>query len=473
MSAKGAVIQYGLSSKSMAYSLKSPMRLENGMKLSKLILLPLVILLMAFTNSKVSSRNGESLDASLQAMLKPLSQKERVELMEAFFMVAYGNHPDTKLENLERAVKAPAKVYITSRRMDTDYKLVRSGYLFGNGVHGKNASESFFSFIEDYGDYVDGKSGHIILREGRAMRTKAVGTAEKTQSDKYAKSIAEVEANLAKWRPLAQAHRRNLKRFLIEYGTIGNMGGKTGGTPMTKCDVAIAQGSIHLARLKKLAAKQTPGTKDKLNIYVSGDQNCAAPDPQLMKMGGMAMAFMSYYAPAGSPYPAAVASVGGADTVIDMGAVKKASSKRFAKALGYIRIAEITKFKVTVYTSALSPVVKLDARVKIHNTANKPIKRVLYKIIMTPKNKPDVAISINGRAPAWNERGPFEGALITSKGAAFNGTFPYRDNVSENESDYIFTPYVKSIKYVDGTSEVFVRNDAQIIASILASNANK
>ncbi|MEE9346558.1 MAG: hypothetical protein V3U82_00080 [Robiginitomaculum sp.] len=421
------------------------------MKLYKLIFLPLIIMLMGFSDAKVSSRNAENLDASLQVLLKPLSQKERVELMESFFLVAYGNHPDVEMETLERAVKGPAKVYITSRRMDTDYKLVYSGYLFGNGVHGNNTAESFFAFIEDFGDYVDGKSGHEILREGRALREKSGKKATQVFDDETAKLIAEVEANLEKWNRTAPQFRAAMKSYLMKLGT--RPGAK--GIPMTQCDVSIAQGILHLDRLRTRGDTNRAPAVSKTNDYVRGDRHCAARNLDMVKMMPAAAAMFTVYVPENSPLPAALSgSVSGADASVDMAAVSNAQTDRAAKALGYIRIVEYKKFKITTHRS--SAIVKMGARVKIHNLSGKPVKRVHYGIAIAPKSDPTAVITLTGKAPSWNEDGPLTGVLFSSTNTLLAKTIPAREGMSSNKDDYIFTPYVTLIQYVDGTMESFV-----------------
>jgi hypothetical protein len=168
-----------------------------------------------------------------------------------------------------------------------------------------------------------------------------------------------------------------------------------------------------------------------------------------------AAAMFTVYVPADSPLPAALSgTVSGDETVVDMKAVNKAESDRATKALGYIRIVEVKKFKISPFVSNV--IVKMGVRVKIHNLSGKPVKRVHYGIAIAPKSDPGAVITLKGQAPAWNEKGPLTGVLFSSTNTVLQKTIPARDGISSNQNDYIFTPYVTLIKYVDGTMESFV-----------------
>jgi len=150
----------------------------------------------AFSNTKINARNFESLHASLQSILKPLSQAERIEFMEAFF--DYAQYSECKQSGTIRGYKVkPPKTcvshigwskqraikYISDGRMDNKNQYATHG-IFGGANHGHSAKQSYVIFINNHGARVDGKSANFILNKMRSLTGAAQQERDQAAADR-------------------------------------------------------------------------------------------------------------------------------------------------------------------------------------------------------------------------------------------------------------------------------------------------
>lgn len=564
--------------------------------------MPALLLLMGFTNLKVNSRNAESLDASLQLMLKPLSQEQRIELMESLFLYVYAekNNFDGAIHGYENSASQSAVAYVADRRMNSRIKKVNG---WGD-VSGMTRQESFVYFITEYGVYVNGKSGTEILALAEKSRTRLNQRAGESRVAWATTQIEEIEFNLRRWKPHAPDRRKEISASMpdsnnkarismdraklvgiksfdslkgkvyvvlnlefdarmkdptdkLAYGVIAyhkdnpskmmeltesitempasgvgrvqhtskefifpafkgsasiqkndyhfvpfvkaiypksltqdslflmvypndvmkyiasNPSG-TGGTVMSYCDAAIGQGELLLKRMNAIVGGQDAGRVDK-KIYDQGKHHCSSGLSMEAIVNGGAE---PYIAPADSPLLSVVSAPSikpttsvDVSTPAETEEYAESENDLFAKALGYIRLTKITSFSVDDKPSPQyhSMQIKMKYRVKLHNLSDKPVKRIIYAIVVTSKSNPANVIVLDARAPAWNEQGPLKGVLITSNGEGQNSA-KVSGEISENQTDYTFTPFVKSIHYMNGTKEEFVSRNKDILPTIVNKN---
>jgi len=429
-------------------------------------------MMMAFTNLKVDTHNTERLDASLQAMLQPLSQKERTELMESLFLVSYigaghtqniwDDTPEGKIKYLDIRVSKSAQSYINDRRMDHHIEVV-NGY---GRVKGWKRKQSLYKFIDVYGEYVDGKSGYELLAEARAIKARRGTETTAANSAFTAEKIRIVKNDILKWE--AEAPRM---RALMKPERRPARGGKA----ITPCDASIAHAKLFLRELQAGGITQSNirGVEKEYRLYKQGEGNCMA----LRKIEAQATAMPPqtyqlthdlfykriqnvplYIVKPGDPILTVLS-----DTVRNQPAMPAPlphdNTAQLNNALNYINLVEMTNFKVT--HSSSGDIISANIQVKIHNLNGKDIQRIKYAIAIAPKAQPDALVSFDATAPSWKEQAPLKGDVIRSSGQ-IKKTAPAGVTVPENQSDYIFTPYVNSIKYMDGTREVFVNRFSEI-----------
>jgi len=435
------------------------------------------LFLAAFTNLKVNARNTESLDASLQAMLKPLSQKERTELMEALFLVAYvsagetgsnfwgSNTPEGKIKHQDYTVNKSAKVYISDRRMDDNVKRTNG---WGD-VKGRTRQESLYRFIDLYGEYVDGKSGHKLIKEARTIRARRGVNAAVADSAFMVKEIAGVQKNIRIWEAEATSIRDLVKphTYPVPKGS--------GNFVVTKCDAKIASAKLYLRALQAGGVTQDNISKSRGGYRSSRPENTCngkaikeaatrtfgRPLPSSQTRERRMSSFQYNYVRFIKPGNSIFSVIGN----VQPPPAPPDNTERLNNALDLIRLVETKNFKV-MHTST-GDIISADVRVKIHNLQGKDIRRILYVVAIAPKAQRDALVAFDARAPSWKERAPLKGDLISSSGLIKNSA-PKNVTLPERQSDYVFTPYVKSIKYMDGTSEVFVKRFSEIKPLVIA-----
>jgi len=136
----------------------------------------------------VNTRDADSLYQSLDAMVGPLGQKEKLAFMEAFFRVALlercdivgqfgtsGNSITGGRNSFRSCVSSartsvwshgPAEAYVADKRMDDNPAYVASN-AFGSWTGGETQRGSYVNFINLYGDVMDGKSADYIFQRNR------------------------------------------------------------------------------------------------------------------------------------------------------------------------------------------------------------------------------------------------------------------------------------------------------------------
>ena len=437
-----------------------------------LVLLPASFMMMAFTNLRVDTHNTERLDASLQAMLQPLSQKERTELMESLFLVSYigaghtqniwDDTPEGIIEHLDIRVSKSAQSYINDRRMDHHIEVV-NGY---GTVKGWSRKQSQYKFIDVYAEYVDGKSGYELLAEARAIKARRGAEITAANSAFTAERIGIVKSDIPKWE--AEAPRM---RALMKPERRPARGGKA----ITPCDASIAHAKLFLRELQAggITRSNIRDVEKKYRLYKQGEGNCmalrkieaqaATMPPQTYQLTQNLFYKRIQNVPLYIVKPDDPILTVLSDTVRNQPAMPAPlphdNTAQLNNALTYINLVGMTNFKVTHSTSG--DIISADIQVKIHNLKGKDIQRVKYAIAIAPKAHPDGLVSFDATAPSWKEQAPLRGNVIRSSGQ-IKKSAPAGMTIPEGQSNYTFTPYVKSIKYMDGTTEIFVKRFSEI-----------
>ena len=122
----------------------------------------------------IDASTAPSLDASLQAMLKPFPPREQLQLMTDFFgyvdverCLDTQTGPGAKYPVSKRRCYArfspkrqgdKPQMYIAERRMDLNTPYTSTSLAGGTRKYGRTRSESFIHFIKLYGSYLDGLS---------------------------------------------------------------------------------------------------------------------------------------------------------------------------------------------------------------------------------------------------------------------------------------------------------------------------
>ena len=152
-----------------------------------------------------------SLDASLQAMLKPLAPRDQLQVMKEFFGFVAVEHcldtqtgPGAEYPVSRRRCYArfgpdynedKAQMYIAERRMDLKTPYTATSLAAGTRKYGRTRAESFIHFIKNYGSYIDGLSVSEYSARVESYR-RANDTSLNTMTSE---KLAHLQNNVVRW----------------------------------------------------------------------------------------------------------------------------------------------------------------------------------------------------------------------------------------------------------------------------------
>ena len=406
-----------------------------------MILIFLLFSLFGFSNSTIDANTAEGLDQSLQRMLQPLNQDQRLKLMRAVFLVAYDGADHYK-EVRERRAKSEngAWSYVSSGRMDGNVHR-SDGY---GTVLGWTRQESLLRFVSSYGRYVNGKSGNQLLREAAVIGVRLDGVERKHKAQTAERNRQDALRKLSEAEQIAQKQRPEWNEDFIRKQERVSFSPDI--VAVSYLDAAIAQGHRYWDYLDRVAG---------------GDSSAKEPDVRLYDR-------LRYYSGKGNLY-----SVGGRRTgiyevpanssltkflppeVIGLGTARipvVSESERVAKSLSLVQIQEFKNFKVFERQPwDKATLVKSQFLLSFKNPRNKPMKVIKYGVAVSLKSDPSRkeiythrGLFLHRDQPAKNLQGKFS--------LRFSGPPP-----SKSFEDYDITPFVISIRYYGSDEEEFFR----------------
>ncbi len=367
------------------------------------------------TGKRIDARNADKLIKSMKRITEDMHQDEATEFLHSFFLTAYvlaGHSPTERRASIDTFFGGDAWEYYNDiSAADLHAKFATQGYLeygtfapFTNKNKVTDVKSTAATFIAEYGVYVDGKTVADIMAGMPSIKAK------------YAKGQAKAEAK-------RQAERRKYE-----------------------------------AKKAKEAARRCAQFREAMSTQKNADSEFFAKMKQAA-CGGTQMPTPKTKAAGG-----ALKGLGGmADNKPSVPTQNKATLQAVRRAMDSIKITNIENFKVKHHTD--EAFLSMDINVKIDNPKGKDVKHAYYGIAVSQKSDPNSIIEVKGQAPSWKERGPLQGAQIisnnsikasvqTKKMSYMKGAIVW-ENVSDNSSDYNFTPFVKSITYTDGSNDTF------------------
>lgn len=419
------------------------------------------VLLMGFSSIKISTRNAEALDASLQSVLRPLSQADRIEFMEAVFRVTgykkcitEGDYrwttlyktPEECAELWTTYNQARAEMYISDRRMDTKKEFVRTSFIGGSTRHGHSAARSYVIFIDEYGQYLDGMIAKDIVSQSRDIKSRGLVTKRTELLGDLETEIPTLEAQLA-------MYERNL-------GKIPMVANKNSiAKAVENCQKRIAATKYKLSD-KYALRDQTPRPKEERHWGVTGNDcryvdsrrggksrrvalsedvdiglkapvKSAMPSPTLGILGGAG-------SPTVAPPPPPVA-------VIPQNGVHFEDAI-FDKSVKLVTVTKMRNFKLKASRS--SPQFSADFDFAYTGQLDKPIDRANIQIMAFPKSGGDPIM--------FSATLPKGGKALSAKGQTLFASARSHPNASTRASDYQIGAVVTRVRYTDNTRDVLV-----------------
>ena len=159
----------------------------------------------------IDASTAPSLDASLQAMLKPLTPRQQLQVMKEFFgFVAVEQCLDEETGPTARRPisrrrcyarfgpdynEDKAQMYIAERRMDLKTPYTATSLAAGTRKYGRTRTESFIHFIKLYGSYIDGLS----VREYSARVESYRGANDITRNAMRGEKLTHLQNNVVRW----------------------------------------------------------------------------------------------------------------------------------------------------------------------------------------------------------------------------------------------------------------------------------